>query len=65
MNTELFNFVIDSMSNAIELIDDKIDPVENPDEYPVRKDLDKAMRLFYDWYQTAWEFPDKAVKIKP
>ena len=62
MNTALFNYIFDAMSDALKIIDNNIEYIESEQE---RNKLKKASDLFYDWYQTAWEHPIDAVKIKP
>lgn len=60
MNDKLFNYIYDVMCQCLELLDD----LSNPDYENLYMKLDSAIDKFYDWYQTAWEHPQKAQELK-
>ena len=62
MNTELFNYICDAMDDTLKLMVNEIGCAKHRKAY---EKLKNANKLFYDWYQTAWEYPQKAIKIKP
>lgn len=55
MNDNLYNYIYDAMNLALELIDDRFDPVEHTDEFKIRNKLDKAIGKFQDWYDNITE----------
>lgn len=62
MNDELFNYIYDAMCLALEQLEESACPVEHPEICKIYEKLDKATGKFYDWYQTAWEHPQKHKK---